>query len=153
MNIHRNPCAPLWKIISSIFWRAIPLASLCYSKVSIMCMIVQKIQFWLSNELNPLWGKLRLQPMLQLALHFYLTIPQWKYGSYTPNAYILMYAFRCRRPNSSILLHNEAQSTGEFPSQRPVTRSFDIFFDLRLYKRLSKQSRRRLFETTIMTSL
>ena len=29
---------------------------------------------------------------------------------------------------------------GEFPSQRPVTRSFHIFFDLRLNKRLSKQS-------------
>ena len=29
---------------------------------------------------------------------------------------------------------------GEFPTQRPVTRSFDVFFDLRLYKRLSKQS-------------
>ena len=31
---------------------------------------------------------------------------------------------------------------GEFPSQRPVTRSFGVFFDLRLNKRLSKQSRR-----------
>ena len=30
--------------------------------------------------------------------------------------------------------------TGEFSSQRPVTRSFDVFFDLRLNKRLSKQS-------------
>ena len=30
--------------------------------------------------------------------------------------------------------------TGEFPSQRPVTRSFDVFFDPRLNKRLSKQS-------------
>ena len=29
--------------------------------------------------------------------------------------------------------------TGEFPSQRPVTLSFDVFFDLRLNKRLSKQ--------------
>ena len=29
---------------------------------------------------------------------------------------------------------------GEFPTQRPVTRSFDVFFDLRLNKRLSKQS-------------
>ena len=36
--------------------------------------------------------------------------------------------------------------TGEFPSQRPVTRSFDLFFDLRLNKRLSKQSRHRWFE-------
>ena len=30
--------------------------------------------------------------------------------------------------------------TGEFPSQRQVTRSFDVFFDLRLNKRLSKYS-------------
>ena len=29
--------------------------------------------------------------------------------------------------------------TGEFPAQRPVMRSFDVFFDLRLNKRLSKQ--------------
>ena len=34
-----------------------------------------------------------------------------------------------------------------FPSQRTVTRSFDIFFDLCIKKRLSKQSRRRWFET------
>ena len=32
--------------------------------------------------------------------------------------------------------------TGEFPSQRSVARSFDVFFDLALNKRLSKQSRR-----------
>ena len=30
--------------------------------------------------------------------------------------------------------------TGEFPAQRPITRSFDVFFDLRLNERLSKQS-------------
>ena len=30
--------------------------------------------------------------------------------------------------------------TGEFPSQRPATRSFDVFFDLRLNKPLSEQS-------------
>ena len=29
---------------------------------------------------------------------------------------------------------------GEFPAKRPVTRSFDVFFDLRLNKQLSKQS-------------
>ena len=37
--------------------------------------------------------------------------------------------------------------TGESPSQRPVSQSFDIFFYLRLNKRLSKQSRRWWFET------
>ena len=30
--------------------------------------------------------------------------------------------------------------SGEFPAQRPVTRSFDVVFDLRLDGRLSKQS-------------
>ena len=30
--------------------------------------------------------------------------------------------------------------TGEFPVQMPVARSFDVFFDLRLNKWLSKQS-------------
>ena len=37
--------------------------------------------------------------------------------------------------------------TGEFPSQRPVTRSFGVFFDERLEKQLSKQSRRRWYGT------
>ena len=32
-----------------------------------------------------------------------------------------------------------APVTGEFPEQRPVTRSFDILFDLCLNKRLSNQ--------------
>ena len=36
---------------------------------------------------------------------------------------------------------------GEFPKQRPVTRSFDVFFDLRLNKWLSKQSLGWWFET------
>ena len=37
--------------------------------------------------------------------------------------------------------------TSEFSSQRSVTRSFDVFFDLRLNKRFSKQPRRRWFGT------
>ena len=37
--------------------------------------------------------------------------------------------------------------TGEFPAQRPATRSFDVFFYLRLNKRLSKQSWGWWFET------
>ena len=37
--------------------------------------------------------------------------------------------------------------TGEFPAQRPMTRNFDVFFDLRPNKRLSKQWWVRWFET------
>ena len=45
--------------------------------------------------------------------------------------------------------------TGEFPAQKPLTRSFDFFFDLHLNKRLCKQSLGWWVETPspIMTSL
>ena len=46
--------------------------------------------------------------------------------------------------------------TGEFPAQRPVTRSFDVFFDLDLNKQLSKQLRHPVIWDAIvpiMTSL
>ena len=45
------------------------------------------------------------------------------------------------------LCAGNSRVTGEFPSQRPVTRSFDVFFDMRLNKRLSKQSWGWWFET------
>ena len=45
------------------------------------------------------------------------------------------------------LCAGNSPATGEFPSRRPVTRSFDVFLDLRLNKRLSKQSKCWWFET------
>ena len=39
--------------------------------------------------------------------------------------------------------------SGEYPAQRPVTRSFGVFFDLRLNKRSSKQSGRQWLETPL----
>ena len=44
-------------------------------------------------------------------------------------------------------LCGEFTGPGEFPAQRPVTLSFDVFFHLRLNKRLSKQPRGWWFET------
>ena len=46
-----------------------------------------------------------------------------------------------------VLCEGNPPVTGGFPSQKPVTRSFDVFFDLRLKKWLSKQSGGRSFET------
>ena len=43
--------------------------------------------------------------------------------------------------------HFCSPGTGEFPAQGPVTRSFDVFFDLRLNKRSSKQLWGWWFET------
>ena len=45
-------------------------------------------------------------------------------------------------------LWREPTVTGGFPSQRPVTRNFCVFFGLRLTKRLSRQSRRRWLEAS-----
>ena len=45
------------------------------------------------------------------------------------------------------LCAGNSQVTGEFPTQRPVTWSFVVFFNLRLNKRLSKQSWGWSFET------
>ena len=44
-------------------------------------------------------------------------------------------------------LCGEFTGPGEFPAQRPVTRNFDVYFDLRPNKRLSKQSLGWWFET------
>ena len=44
-------------------------------------------------------------------------------------------------------LCGEFTGPGEFPTQRPVTRSFDVFFDLGLNKRLNKHSCGWWFET------
>ena len=48
-------------------------------------------------------------------------------------------------------LCGEFTGPGEFPTQRPVTRSFDVFFDLHLNKRLSKQPWGWWFETPSWT--
>ena len=61
-------------------------------------------------------------------------IPWWRHQMETFSALLAICA-----GNSSV--------PGEFPTQRPVTQSFDVFFDLHLNKRLSNQSRGCWFET------
>ena len=50
-------------------------------------------------------------------------------------------------PTLLVLCAGNSPVTSEFPTQRSVTQSFDVFFDLRLNKRLSKQSYGWWFET------
>ena len=65
----------------------------------------------------------------------------------------MQYLFQHQRPQmepfSALLAISAGNSpdTGEFPAQRSMTRSFDVFFDLRLNKRLNKQSSGWWFET------
>ena len=49
------------------------------------------------------------------------------------------------------LCEGNSPVTGEFPLHRPVTRSLRVFFDVRLNKRVRKQSKRWWFETRLCT--
>ena len=63
---------------------------------------------------------------------------------------IWIYSWRHQMKTFSALLATYAGNSpvaGEFPAQRPVTRSVDVLFGLRLNKRLSEQSRGWWYET------
>ena len=90
-------------------------------------------------------GKIYTQHIFPLSIisrHEYGTLP---HGKKIKDRAV---AYRHQMETFSALLalcEGNPPVTGGFPPQRPVTRSFDVFFDLN--KRLSKQSRCRWFET------
>ena len=72
-------------------------------------------------------------PLMLIALEiFYLQFTWWRHQMETFSALLA-------------LCVGNLPVSGEFPAQRPVTQSFDVFFDL--LKRLSKHSRGWWFET------
>ena len=73
-----------------------------------------------------MWTKIKFNPLLLYFLCVtHLIIRWWRNETETFSALLAICA-----GNSPV--------TGEFPAQRPVTRSFNVFFDLHLNKRLSK---------------
>ena len=89
------------------------------------CIVFTILIFW--YDLKPI--------NIDIGVHF-LVVPWWRNQMETFFALLALCA-----GNSPI--------TGEFTAQRPVTRSFDVFFDLCLNKRLSKQSWGWWFETLL----
>ena len=82
---------------------------------------------------------------------YQLEPPEWKHNLVHVDC-IKCYQFMMTSSNGNIfallvLCEGNPPVTGGFPSQRPVTRSFDAFVDLRLNNRLNKQARRRRCET------
>ena len=78
----------------------------------------------------------------RLLFGYVLSIKQpWTLHLFAPD--IIFSWWRHQMETFSALLAICAENSpvpGEFPAQRPVTRSFDVFFDPRPNKRLSKQS-------------
>ena len=78
-----------------------------------------------------------------------LGILHWPWGNRTITAIPVTW-WRHQMETFSALLAicaGNSRVPGEFPTKRLVTRSFDVFFDLRLNKRLRKQSWGWWFET------
>ena len=62
-------------------------------------------------------------------------------------ALVYIYQFIMMTSSNGNIFRVTGHLCGEFLAQRPVTRSFDVFFDLRLNKRLRKQWQGWSFET------
>ena len=66
----------------------------------------------------------------------------------TPPRFLAWWRYQMKTFSALLALcEGNSPVTGEFPSQRPVTRSFDVFFDPHPNKQLSKQSICWWFET------
>ena len=90
-----------------------------------------QITYWLENFKTDIF-----QSVLFLDL-IYLSGSKWEITNHLVAWWRHQMETFCSLP--AIRAGNSPVS-GEFPTQRPVTRSFDAFFDLRLNKRLCKQS-------------
>ena len=137
-----------WSVIDQ---NAPPEACNCPTKSRCTNRITQIARF-----MGPIWGRQdpggpHVGPMnlaisaavnTQNSVYTHIVILQWRLPISTPNSEICTWHMMTSSNWNvfSITGHlcGNSPVTGEFPAQRPVTRSFDVFFDLRLNKRLSK---------------
>ena len=101
--------------------------------------------------------KIRQQQKVGVALHNVGVFSRGGRLSYRHGLVTDVYAAIMTSSNGNIfrvtgVCARNSPVTGEFPSQRPVTRSFDGLFHLRLNKRLSKRWRPRRSETPSRSS-
>ena len=98
-----------------------------------MSNLIQNIHYIISREMsyeiaNWIWYEVIVENFIWVSLQpcrrFGRDVAWWRHQMETFSALLALCA-----GNSPV--------TGEFPTQRPVTRSFDVFVDLRLNKRLS----------------
>ena len=106
---------------------------------------------WLHWKLS--FWQLPVQPVMKISSkwrHFRFSGRAWM-SNYIPVASFTNMAWwrHQMEPFATLLVLCAGNSpvTGEFPAQRPATWSFDVFFDLSLNKRLSKQLLGWWFET------
>ena len=113
-------------------------------------------QFIISICLNISMTRVSIQklPMCKQANSKFHELSQW--GLWIPFQYIchlvimrIPITWWCHQMETFSALLAICAGSGEFPAQRPMTRSFDIFFDLRPKKRSNKQWWGWWFETPL----
>ena len=109
-----NFCVPkTWNVKSSPFWTDIFISPVAMSKLT-----------WFTKSVCLFVG----QTSTSSALSFHVT----RLNN--------VHAYGMMTSSNGNIFRVTGYLCGEFPAQRPVTRSVDVFFGLRLNKRLSKQS-------------
>ena len=96
---------------------------------------VQKVQIWnTSTSLRGQWDNMGL-------LIPGLSVVKCNTGRVNYNTEVLIIELNqiILFYHKTLLIPGNSPAIGEFPAQSPVTRSFDVFYDLRQSKRLSKQ--------------
>ena len=125
-------CEPYFKYLICHLWALIRAA---YSGFSLPHFIADKI----IHGIQALYFSVALSPLLvdsrDSFTHTLQKLLGWHPGNHTAWWRHEMETFSASPP----ICAGNSQVTCELPTQRPVTRSFDVFFDLRLNKRLSKQ--------------
>ena len=123
-------CGPICSVRNWTYWNlnaTVPYPTM-HHFVTTLCILLRNgalWDIWLTSLLLP-------RPYMPFAG---VLVPWWRHQMETFSALLAVCA-----GNSPV--------SGEFPAQRPVTRSFDVLFDLRLNERLGKQSLGWWFETS-----
>ena len=94
------------------------------------------------THLMAVWYKKYMHQLLLTQMWILLLLFRWLFNSPLTHLKNMNTWWRHQMETFSALLAicaGNSPVSGEFPTQRPVMRSFDVFFDLRLNKRLSKQ--------------
>ena len=97
-------------------------------------------------EMSQFEGSRSLTMISRRALSLGMLIAQWQTKKHRSSPLLALWIvpwWRHQMETFSMLLDlcaGNSPVTGEFPAQRPVTQSFEVFFDLHLNKQLSKQS-------------
>ena len=121
-----------------IYLEFVPKSNQCHSRWNYTYFVNFRVMNCLGNwSQEQRLGNNKEESILRLLI--------WEYKVLSTNRLFLSKKHMMTSSNGNIFRvtgHLCGEFTGPrwIPAQRPVTRSFDVFFDLRLNKRLSKQS-------------